>query len=188
MKSSRKGFTLVELMVVIVIIGILAALAIPRFLGATAKAKATEFKPVLKQIYTLETAYQQESTTASFGSLQNVGWDIPGLQGTIAAPTGSSAYFGYGLGKTPIGTAVTAQTAAFPDTTNRPAAPAAGVTVTLANASPNANGINIKGGNGTLLANATDYVCVDNTGNQMISATAVSLQTIAGGIPQAACP
>ena len=40
MKSMRKGFTLVELMVVIVIIGILAALAITRFLGATNKSKS----------------------------------------------------------------------------------------------------------------------------------------------------
>jgi len=56
----RKAFTLVELMVVIVIIGVLAALAIPRFLGSTDKAKASEFKPILKQMYSFSLAYQQE--------------------------------------------------------------------------------------------------------------------------------
>lgn len=60
MKSLKKGFTLVELMVVIVIIGILAALAIPRFLGATNKTKASEFKPVLKQLMSLQVAYKEE--------------------------------------------------------------------------------------------------------------------------------
>ena len=76
MKSLRKGFTLVELMVVIVIIGILAALAIPRVLGATNKSKATEFKPVLKQIYTLEEAYRQEHD--AYGtSKEAIGFDDP---------------------------------------------------------------------------------------------------------------
>ena len=38
----EKGFTLVELMIVIVIVGVLSAVALPNFLNQTAKAKATE--------------------------------------------------------------------------------------------------------------------------------------------------
>merc|ERR1711907_751671 len=38
----EKGFTLVELMVVIVIVGILSSVALPGFLSQTSKAKATE--------------------------------------------------------------------------------------------------------------------------------------------------
>lgn len=76
MKSIRKGFTLVELMVVIVIIGILAALAIPRFLGATNKTKASEFKPVLKQVYTLQTAYKQERDQYA-ATLPEISFDAP---------------------------------------------------------------------------------------------------------------
>merc|ERR1712224_1087498 len=38
----EKGFTLVELMIVIVIVGVLSAVALPNFLNQTSKAKATE--------------------------------------------------------------------------------------------------------------------------------------------------
>ena len=50
----EKGFTLVELMIVIVIVGILSAVALPNFLSQTAKAKATEctakFGAILSQV------------------------------------------------------------------------------------------------------------------------------------------
>jgi prepilin-type N-terminal cleavage/methylation domain-containing protein len=81
--KNRKGFTLVELMVVIVIIGILASLAIPRFMGVTDKAKLSEFKPVLKQAITLYNAYYQEhetyvtdAKTIENGN-QDIGFDLP---------------------------------------------------------------------------------------------------------------
>ncbi|MCX6827404.1 MAG: hypothetical protein NTV06_09125, partial [candidate division Zixibacteria bacterium] len=43
--------------------GILAALAIPRFMTATTKSKQSECKGILKQIYTMENTYRQEHST-----------------------------------------------------------------------------------------------------------------------------
>jgi prepilin-type N-terminal cleavage/methylation domain-containing protein len=75
------GFTLVELIVVVTIVGILAAVAIPKFLDATNKAKASEFPTQLAGMYTGEMAYQAErgAYATTLAHLKDSGCiDVPG--------------------------------------------------------------------------------------------------------------
>jgi len=77
LQRGQKGFTLIELMIVVVIIGILAALAIPRFMKATTKSKQSEAKQVLKQIYTMQRTYRQAN---------DIYWDPTGAVAGSATP------------------------------------------------------------------------------------------------------
>ena len=80
LRKKTKGFTLIELMIVVAIIGILAAIAIPNFLRYQAKSKQTEAKANLGAIFTSEVSYKAERDT--YTKRGNLDW----------APTGKTRY------------------------------------------------------------------------------------------------
>jgi prepilin-type N-terminal cleavage/methylation domain-containing protein len=78
-RKSRKGFTLVELAVVIVIIGVLAAFGVPRFMTSVERSKAAEAFNYLSAVRSSQERYQaREGTYAS---------DITTLDISFPAPT-----------------------------------------------------------------------------------------------------
>jgi len=64
-KEGQKGFTLIELMIVVAIIGILAAIAIPQFASYRQKTYNTQAKAELKSFYTACQAYFTDNPSAT---------------------------------------------------------------------------------------------------------------------------
>ena len=62
-KTSKRGFSLVELMIVVAIIGVLTAIAIPNFQRFQARARKTEAKSALTSIYTASKAFHAKWET-----------------------------------------------------------------------------------------------------------------------------
>jgi len=71
----KQGFTLIELMVVIVIMGILAAVAVPKLFGMIAKSKASEIGPAAGEYVKLQDAYISETGTG-IGDWKMIGYKM----------------------------------------------------------------------------------------------------------------
>jgi len=116
--KSMKGFTLVELVIVIVIVGILSVVAVPVYKGYTKKAMATEGKALLGAVNTSQKVYFAEwgnfaasavstvldvnastnkyFTTYTIGNATNAGYTVTtagagGANGIALTLTGSSS-------------------------------------------------------------------------------------------------
>ncbi len=74
--QNQKGFTLIELMIVVAIIGILAAIAIPNFLRYQAKSRQSEARTNLGGIFVAQTSYYGEQSR--YGSLGEIGYALAG--------------------------------------------------------------------------------------------------------------
>ena len=74
--SKQSGFTLIELMVVVVIVGILAAFAIPNFLRHRAQAMQAEARTNLGGIFVAEVSFFTEQK--EFGNFSDIGFAITG--------------------------------------------------------------------------------------------------------------
>jgi len=74
MKHNTKGFTLIELMIVVAIIGILAAIALPAYQNYTKKAKFTEVVNAAAGIRTaIDICYQSKGTLADCDTFDEIG-------------------------------------------------------------------------------------------------------------------
>ncbi|UCF17964.1 MAG: type II secretion system protein [Phycisphaerales bacterium] len=83
MMYGKRGFTLVELMVVILIVGILAAVAIPLMQGRIDKAKWSEGNAAAGTIRTAIRAYAAETSVATAQGLVGTTLDANGTQGAL---------------------------------------------------------------------------------------------------------
>jgi type IV pilus assembly protein PilA len=90
-KNREQGFTLVELLVVIIIIGILAAIALPNFLNQASKAKQSEGKQNVALVNKTQNSFRAENTGFA------TSFNVLAIGSVVGNATGSTVNFNYAI-------------------------------------------------------------------------------------------
>lgn len=170
----QDGFTLVELMVVVAIIGLLSAVAIPNFKKYQAKSKMSEAKLHLSSIYTAETAFYSDYNMYH-NCLAYMGYD-PG-------PESGNRYYatGFNTAATTVANAWTAAVNSGINATDCPQTNAVTQGGVAASSVVNATWFPAGKGVGAQIANAVGYVSATALGDQSSQAN-MTFTAGAGGV------
>lgn len=98
--SSNRGFTLIELMIVVAILGIVAAIAVPNFLRYQAQSRQSEARSNLSGIFISELAFFGEQSR--FSSTTDVGFQVAGTSNRYTYRTHSTDVTGTDTGEVAI--------------------------------------------------------------------------------------
>ncbi len=102
-QKKQQGFTLIELMIVVAIIGVLAAVAIPAYQDYVKKSEAASALATLKSLITPAELFYQENGTAAAATLTNLGStasanDLGTLTSALGSGSGGSPTIAFAFG------------------------------------------------------------------------------------------
>lgn len=163
-QQRESGFTLVELMIVVAIIGLLSAVAIPNFKKYQARAKISEAKLQLASIYTAEAAFFSDYNMYA-ACLRYMGFDPD--------PERHNRYYAVGFFRGGSARNATAQNAALASGLNDASCPSAGT------ATNGTGGAAMGSADGTAAA-ATYFLAYKGVGSSAVNAIATAQGNAAG--------